>query len=295
MSNNGTHTSARRPTENLVTVADVRLEDAGRLVVWHLHGSFDPIPFEEAWRAEGLSSSLLPRLPGEATALKAAMNELAEHRTLIRPLDKHDGYKVVRERAKDDDLEYDTTGLTVRLDKLGRPVFSPPNHPSAVRVKALYEEFLLRVPRSGASSWLAGRIMPAVDAVGVKETGGVYYVPPHQVRTFEAMVKVIEAHTHHRVFPIPVVKAEKTVELVLDSLTAEVESECDALLHEINAATERAIESRVDKLNTMLAKVGRFEATLGTKLSRAREVMADADGALAAAALAAAPQMKGAV
>ena len=278
--------------DGYVAVNDVNFQKAGLIVTWRLRGSFDPAPFRAAWLAEGLAEGLLPSLPSEQKALGAAMKELSERRTLIRPLDKGTGWKVVGEHAKDDDLTYDTSGLTAKLDKVGRPTFSPASHPSAPRVKALYEEFLVRISRSEASSWLARDIMSEVDAVSVKDNGGVYYVPPHQVRLFERMVSIIERCTQHRVYPVPVVKAESTIAMVLDAMTEEVERECNSLMHEINNVGERAIASRVEKLNGLLAKTGRFEKLLGTKLTTARELMLDADGALSAAALAAMPQMK---
>jgi hypothetical protein len=277
---------------DFVAVSDAKLANAGAIVTWNLSGSFDPEPFRKAWAAEGLSLDLCPELPTEQKALGMAMSELREHRTLIRPLDRGAGWKVVPEHASGDDLDYDTTGLTAKLDKVGRPVFTPQGHLSAPKVKALYEEFLVAVPCTQTSGWLASTIMPAVDATSIKRNGGVYFVPPHQLPAFERMVRVIHAHTQHRVYAVHVVKSESTVEMVLDSMTNEVVTECDQLLRKLNELGERAIETRVGHLNMLLSKVARFEKLLGVKLEAAREAALEADGALAAAALAAAPDMK---
>lgn len=278
--------------QNLISVDDMKLEGAGLMVTWRLSGSFDPEPLAASWEAEGLSKDLLPKLPTEQRALGMAMKELSERRKLVRPLDKHAGWKVVGERADGDELTYDTTGLTAKLDAVGRPVFSPEDHPSAARVRALYEQYLLEVPSSEASSWLAGRLMRAVDAVSIKDTGGVYFVPPHQVPVFERMVHVIQEFTRHRVYAVPVVKAESTLEMVVDAMTDEVSQECEVLLRELSNFGERAVQSRIEKLNALMEKATRLEKSLGVKMLRARETMSDADGVLAAALLAAAPQME---
>lgn len=277
---------------DFVSVTGTDLQDAGFIVTWRLTGSFDPEPLRNAWLAAGLPDRLLPALPSEQRALGMAMKELAEHRTLIRPLDKRAGWKVVPETAKDDDLTYKTDGLTAKLDVVGRPVFKPVDHRSAARVRALYEEYLLKIPCSSASHWMSSVIMPYVDAVSVKDNGGVYFVPPHRVSAFERMVQVIQEHTKHRVYAVPVVRAEATVSMVLDAMTDEVSSECSNLLHDLATVGERALQTRTEGLNALLDKVARFEKLLGTKLTAAREAMADADGAIAAAMLAATADMK---
>jgi hypothetical protein len=270
------------------------VEGCGLRVSWRLRGAMDPVALDRALTAEGITDAhLRPDLPSPQAALRLAMRDMTATRRLVRPLEGKKGLAVVNESAHGDDLDHEIK-LRVKIVAGGLLRFDPPDHAHAARLGTLYDENLVSIGRTAASSWLAGRVMPYVDAVTLRDSGGDYYVPPAHVETFLKIERAIRSCTGHRVYAMPVVSSRGAMEMLLDGLAEEFSGECESLLNDLNKVGGRALQTRKARLEGLVAKVGRYEALLNTKMPTLREQADEADGILVAAMLAAAPQMESA-
>jgi hypothetical protein len=276
-------------------VVERPVEEAGAMVFWRLSGSLDLAKLKAAWATEGLEEKLLPDPPSEQVALKRAIRDFAESRRLVRPLEHRAGWSIVVETAKGDALEY-SQALTVKLNGAGQPVCDPAEHPAAGAIEAAYTHNLDNVSQGDVSGWLC-RLMDRVDAVSLRDTGGVYFVPRHCLDRWRAMVRAIRSASAHAVFGVPAMPADETVAAVLDAITNEAMADVTALADQLAKGElgERAMESRLTKTNSIELKLGRYEALLGTKLEDVRAKLDAVRQNLTVAILTASPQAKMAV
>jgi hypothetical protein len=223
------------------------------------------------------------------------VREQQRGRTLVRPLAGKKGYAVVRERAEGDDLTH-AVDLNVKLDAVGRPLFQTPGgawsrpdacaHPLAPVVAEAYERHLQECAAEDVGPWLV-RLVAFVDGVSLRDSGGIYYVPPAHVKVWEDVCAAVSAVSLHRTFRIPAMRAEDTVAAVLDAVEQEAAREFDQMMEEVGKENlgERALAARYSQVENVEAKVGRYEAMLGTKLGSFRERLEELRAALAAASL----------
>lgn len=272
-----------------------KIEHAGTILMWSLHGPTDLVALRTAWLAQGLNESDLPEAPSPATALRRAVNTLRGPRMLVRPLGRDNGYAVVREIVPNFDeheLQYDER-LRVRLDKVCRPSFTGGSD-SALR--ALVDQAFVdnenSIPTEDMSAWLVGQI-PSLDGVSLRSSGGVYFIPFPQLPRLEKMVAAIRASTPHVFYRVPAihesddVSRSDVVRVVLDSIEAEARAEAEAMERDLEAASfgSRGYENRIERTDAIEQKVGRYESLLGGKLDSLRERLMMLRANLAAAVL----------
>lgn len=280
----------------LNVVVTENLKGSGEVAYWRLHGALDVARLREQWEAADLPERLLPQLPGPATALSRAVREQQKGRTLVRPLEGKKGYAVVSERAAGDDLKH-AVELRVRLDAVGRLQFASGasatwaradacGNPLAGAIAAAYERHVSQCAAEDVGPWMV-RLVSYVDGVGLREGGGIYYVPPFTRGTWGDIVACIQAVSEHRVFSIPAMRAEETMAAVLDAIEHEARAEFDGVMQAIGeeGVGVRALANRHAHVEGVEAKVGRYEELLGVRLDSMRERLTELRAALAAATL----------
>jgi len=270
-------------------------ETAGAIVYWRMSGSIDTARLQEEWLARGLDPALLPRKVAAPTALHRAMCEQTNKHRIVRPLGQK-AWALVEERVSESD--------TATLDAAwsGEPLFrasvgangeldiTPSWYYAADKLRADYAVALRAMSQTDVSHWLT-KLVDTVDAIGLRDTGGLYFVPRHTLDAWRLMTAAIRAASAHTIFAVPAMKSEETVAAVVDAVTSEAEAECEALDKALLAEKlgPRALDSQLARTNAAEAKLERYEAILGQKLEGVRARLTQARVAVTTAILMAAP------
>lgn len=274
---------------------------AGVIVWWRLVGGLNLVALETAWDEQGLDRRWLPSEPTPVVALGRAVAELRNGQTLVRSLPGRQGGWVVKaERVVQDadgekDLDY-TTELKAHLDDVGRPHVSPAWHQHADKVRERFAHYSSTLIQADVSPWLC-RLMARINAVSLRDTGGVYFVPPFAIPEWEKITAALRAASAHVISNVPAMKSDEAISAISDAVGQEAEQALDAILREFEKAGEpdadvklgkRALENRAEATKKVEAKVAAYEAILGQKLEQLHERAETLRAMLTAAALKAA-------
>ena len=262
-------------TENIIAVTDASA--AGSITYWRLKGVVNLRTLREAWAAARLPESLLPGDPSPQAALRRAVREVSDTRRLARPLAKRGGYAVVDESATENELTY-KVGLKAKLvngqnGTAPHVEVEPADHPLADSIRAAFKLAETEVPSDVIGLWLAQKVMPALNAVPLRDSGGVYFVPKDQQIALNLIAKVLEASSGHALHRIPAMRSADAVAAILDAIQAEAEKEsaqleADALSDDLGP---RAFRGRIKVADALRAKVESYETLLGSNLDALKE------------------------
>lgn len=289
-----------------VVAVDQHVPTAGAIVWWRLSGTVDFEVIKKAWEKAGLDEKDLLTPCSPTTALRRAVDELREKRTLVRPLGRSNGFAIVKEMLTDAhdsaerlgatptvnrELEYDVL-CKVMLDDVGRVKVETVGasddlvNKIAKEVRENFERNLSTLETQDFSCWLV-RMMPRLDAVGLREGGGVYFVPHDRVEHVAKVVGVLREVSSHIVNRVPAMRSDDAVEAILDAITQEAEGEAAALERALteNKLGERGFENRLSHCDLVESKVARYEGLLGKNLDVLREKLEDLRARLTLAVL----------
>lgn len=257
--------------ENVRILNDVNPENAGAVIYFRRGGAHVGCSdLRKAWEAKDLDDQELPKAPTAATALKRALDEQKSRNVLVRPLKGERGYALVLEKHDEDtDLDY-TVDLTVRLDDMKLATFSNANHPlaSLITAKQLYHRTVYN--EQDISSFIID-VAKKHDAVSLRDTGGIYFIPRTHLDEFNKRAEVLEKVSGLTVFRIPAEDSDSTVKAVLAAIEEEAQrgiEEVKAFMHpeDGNQPGERAIKTKLSKVKELSSKVSRYEGLLGESL-----------------------------
>lgn len=288
-------------TNTGVIAVTEEMETAGAIVYCRVSGAIHLAELHNAWVQAGLDESLLPAGRTEESALKRAMQELPKGmRKLIRPLDGFTGFALVNEEASGEDLEYDVM-LRARV------VYTPPapgtddptvceckvdpaDHEFADGIRAGFERHLNALTNNKISAWVWGRLAPACDAVSLRDTGGIYFIPNTHLDEWRKMVETVNTVSDVSFFGIPAMKSEDAVAAILDAISQEAKGVIERIEEELGFTGEerlgeRALATRETKLYAVRAKVRSYEALLGQALPDLQAKLDDLDADVTAATL----------
>lgn len=282
-------TESNRPLSDLMIVPDAPAGAAcGCVVFWRLQGSADMVALVDRWTHEGLDAAELPEMPSPDKALHRAAAELRTAHRMVRRIPAGKGWAIVDERTDPEtSLTYRVDGVC-SIDKVGRPVMEPADHPSAGAFVDAYVRHLDQVSQSDVGVWLV-EMVRSCDAIALRDTGGVYYVPPAKVERWHRICAAVGAATQHVLREIPAMRTEETVKAVLDSIAAEATAEAQQLEDDLgnDELGHRALRTRARRATAMAKKVERYEALLGERIGQLREELERLHGNLVVAAIAA--------
>jgi hypothetical protein len=263
---------------------------AGATIWWRLYGDLDRSELLKQLVARGFDAERCPSPVEPETALRRAVGELRGKRRLIRPIKR--GVWAVLEESVDvaaEKLKH-WDGPTIRLDKIGRAVLENATQDEAELVTSAYMRYLDALTTEDIASWLIGQAY-RLGAVALRESGGIYYVPPSRWPEWAGLTAALEAaHPKHSCYSMPTYKLNASgARAILDSLTAEVEVEADKISRDILSGDlgVRALDTRGDKGRALLTKVEEYEGLVGERLEKLRDVVAKLQVDVAAAKLAA--------
>lgn len=266
----------------------------GCICWWRLSESTAYSSLRDAWSAEGLEDEDLPKPPSPAVALRRAMHALRDDaRFLVRPLGHGRGFALVRESVTDGKLSH-LTFLSAALNKVGQLVVTAENldpmgegyQRRAAQLQTAFDVQQDALSTEDVSAWLT-RYMPKLDAVGLRDTGGVYFVPQGSVNQLEQVGRAFRVASAHLIHRVPAMRSQDAVAAILDALEQEASNEAQRMEGELTEDTlgERGLRNRVNQCDALEQKLTRYEELLDGSLGGIRGRLAELRAGLAAAAL----------
>lgn len=284
---------------NLIAVQDH--ESAGAITYWRLAGAVNLDTLRRAWLSEGLDEADLPPAPDPEIALRRAVNAQAGRRRLVRPLQRRGAWVVQDEEisevmgrptAKHTDVAVirwtGNLAAAYPFEILSADVGFAAYSAVHDAIIAAYNDALGKLDPHDISAWLIERANK-LDATGLRDTGGIYFIPSPGVPTWKRTMSALNVATGntHKVFRIAALRDQDAVAAILDAITQEALSEV-ARFREILIEGEvgaRGLQARARECQGVLDKVERYEALVGARLDPLRKSIEDMQANLGAAAL----------
>jgi hypothetical protein len=137
------------------------------------------------------------------------------------------------------------------------------------------------------SGWLVGLTENELDAVLLRDSGGIYFVPRHKLELLRSVVAVVAEVSEHKINLVPAMPSADAVSAVLDAVESEAGREASAIEEALTSGElgAKAAARRVETVQAIERKVARYEALMGTKLDALRERLGELRGGLALAAM----------
>lgn len=242
---------------------------SGAIVYWRLSGEMPHADFVARLDAAGLGQ-LHPRKVTEEQALRRALDTIKGPRLLIRPLGQRGHWAVVEERVVGQALEHIEIirawiGVAGELE-IARTDADIRTAALQDRIRDAYYHAMVTLAQGDLSSWLVNQAMRALDAVSLRDTGGVYFVPRDRVALLEVIAGILP---DQEIFRIPAMHSA----VAADAVLAAIETECAAAiadverwLGETTEPGERARKARSADMATVRAKLTRYEDLFGRRL-----------------------------
>lgn len=263
---------------------------AGAIVWWRLRGGLDLEHMSSAWVAAGLDERLLPEYPTRQTALLRAVCSLADKRLLARPMEGTKGWALVREVAEGEGLDYEVLVRARVVKEELKAEVSPQTPQLAEKLRSAYDRFRHELTLNDVSGWMS-KLIRTTQAVALRDTGGVYFVPRTHVETYRKIAGVIHIASAHRLFEVPALRSNEAVEAILDAVAREAESEIEAMETELDTENlgGRALHTRQRRCESMREKVRLYEELLDRNLESLHQRMEGLEASITTAILAPVP------
>jgi hypothetical protein len=279
--------------------------EAGVITYFRFSGEVDRAALFTAAESVSLETGRLPKLPGPDVALRRAVDAQRDKHRLVRS--NEDGeYCIVDEIVSGKSLEYITVlrcglgpdkSLLTDLDERTaaddtRLSFSKE---LADKVAAEFARAQTVYATVDISQWLT-KSMRRLQAVTLRDTGGVYFVPRSSLTEFKKIVATLRRCSRHTLFEIPAMHSDETVKAVLDALldeattaVAKVEAELDEMADSAGSKGlgKRALNTRVASLDALKRKLASYEELLGVRLETIGAQLQDVRASVTLAILAA--------
>ena len=281
---------------------DSKNEDlVGAITYWRLAGGANGDDLNNALRDSGLSDDDLLKLTTPRRALRRAMQERARGNVFMRAgrsALKDGGLYLVRQTADavDQSPVFDVM-VDARLSTAGTPTFQVdarfnPDTDDDVEA-SLNDRFwhhVWHVTAIDISSCLIQQAR-ACDAVSLRESGGMYFIPRDRLDAWQQRVETLHAETNCRVHMVPAMDSQQAFDAVIDAVIDESTMFTASLQEDLDGGElgERALRSRAEQAKAHLEKLARYERLLGEaaaeRLATLREGIMDQQTNAIAAAL----------
>lgn len=254
----------------------------GAMIFWRLSSGASYRKLLEELKANKVDAALHPAPPSPMAVLNRVLTQLYANRNcLIRPMGaKGSGYGVLPRTEVEARPEFKTAwtvSLSVSATKDVELTFS--DDAPAAEIPRVSDALALGLTKLGdqeLSSWMS-QVVKHLQAVSMRESGGVYFIPAAHVETWRSINKSVRARCPGmQLYEVPVVRTAQAIEAVLESLTeaiaketAEVSKASDELQTKRTGGTnvqQRSVDGMKSKLLALAGKVKRYEEVLGVGL-----------------------------
>jgi len=269
---------------------------AGASVSWELTDTIEHADLCKALTDNGLG--YLPEPCSPASALHRLISDLHQSRScLVKPASnpvkgsKKPAYAVLPrkdEEARMAFVESWSVGLAQRADGSFYLVFSDTAPDDAQdEINLLYPTALEQLGRPEQSIWLSHFVKAALHGVPTIGGAGTYFIGPQEVQVWRKLRTVLSKYGV-RLYEIPAMKSDQALECVIESVKrytttaleelqadytkyADMQQKIEAGEEGVRKIQQRAMDSRLEKLNHQLTVVEKYETLFDTKLPALRE------------------------
>ncbi len=292
----GSHQNGFTSTGHVGVTDAAHIKEAGACVWWRLSGNINRDVLAAEWAKRGFNEDWLLAPAASSKALRRAVRTCTEERRLVRPLEGKKGWAIVKERAGGKDLNYRVDLVVTLSEPLFKgdtspqhPVFDDEHHELAAGIRAEFKKHQAQLTPNDASNWLSRLVSERVDAVSLRDTGGIYFIPKHTLGDWRDMVECVRASSAHTILGMPAMPVAETIAAVMDAITVEATSEVanlEAMLEE-GKLGKRGLQNRIETTHALDRKLVRYEGLLGAKLDALRDKLTDVRAAITVAILSA--------
>ncbi len=238
----------------------------GDMIFWQLSdASVDRATFETRWAAAGLAPELLPEPPTAEKALKTAVRESAvgQQSRLIRLCVENEESVVfavvLEERHPETGTLTYTQEARVSMDR-AFGTLGTDNHQHEV-VQSIVSKFARLRDTHGADDVrrTITRTLASFNAVTLRESGGIYWVPAPYAKELRKLQGCIEQFGQSQVYLLPVHDSADASRTLGDVATKSLEDELNALKTEVAAFVAQPPE----RATTLVRRFDAFEQLRG--------------------------------
>lgn len=264
----------RRQLRNeLIAVAEAS-EVTGAVTYWQLTGTVDRAKLAEEYEKNGIDAENLPAIASPELALGRAMRELQTRTRLSRKLKSTGGWAVVVEHEVAGNLDYQQIVRIFLQGEKGKEEVkfeATPGYESQAqheydRVMAEYDKQRESLTVVDISGWLV-KLANKLNAVPLRDRGGIYFVPAGTVESFRKVKAALAAVSGNVVYEIPAMKSAETIKSIFDAITRDAQAFVDEVEAELNSDMgTRAAKNRQVEVEAMGKKVRSYEGLLKQNL-----------------------------
>ncbi len=283
----------------MVAVSDTLAGDlAGATSYWQLTGGVDAAALRRAGFVNGIDVVNMPVDTTAKTALRRACADQVTKRTLSRSL-TGGGWAIVGENAENGSL---THGVIVKcsLDTNNtlRIVDSQDNWVSANAAGTIAEKMafaivgafnrsLATLDAADISAWLVATA-ERLNAVALRDRGGVYFVPKNALTEWRLIARVLRAVAPScDVYELPTMRSDEAVRSIVAAVTREASDLAVDLIGKIadGSIGALALKRRGEDCDALCKKLEAYEGLLGASLDTVKNEIQAVQASCMAAAL----------
>lgn len=276
----------------IIAAPGATIESAGALTYWSLTGETDHAKLSAELIDLGIERGELPPLPSPAVAFYRAVQRQGKvqhpaFRRFVRQSKKErHTYHIVDETEDDAGLNLGVN-LKVAL-KVGNVVHGQGDDPSGLteQITKDYMRALVTLTHNDVSAWLTKRVNDC-DCLSLRPSGGFYFIPRTSLQRWRKIVRALHQTTPFRVFEIPAMPADETVDAVVDAMLREANAEIEQVQADVQGGElgAKALTTRARRCEAMAQKVERYETLLDRRLEDISDKLEMVRAASVAAAL----------
>jgi hypothetical protein len=296
-------------SKEYVVVSDADKNIAGATVYWSLTGVVDLQDILEACEQEGIPEERWPDEPSLELVVSRAADHVASSlsvpgdrsRFVVLPVGRRTGVWEVHQQVQ---VPLDDEGKkqTIKDEKMVRvEVVKNGNGMKKANVSAYHdgdavmmvEQIREAIPKFQGlllsvdiSGWLLEMLDKYVDAVSLRRSGGFYFVPQDRMERWQAIDRIIQAVSQHRLEELPTIKTDRVIETILGAFRREVEETMKKEVEEYLEGGEfstRGLNAIEEKLAELEERTKHYASFLGVALPDLEEKAVMLRGAAAAA------------
>lgn len=278
---------------DLIAVPDaLETATAGTMVWWRIESEcVDCDDFRVRCEARRIPK---PRAVSAKAVLKRACTKVvkAQEGLFLRPV--RDGWAFVQEDAEVENFEKRLEAYV--LSKKEFTVHFRGDYDASLcpKIREMFYEESDTMTIQEISSWLTTKVVPWLDAVALREGGGVYFVPrsfSHQLRALATFL--LEPYVHDtphlprvKLYQVPALQTSNALEAITDAIIHETEQQASYALYNVDSVkSQEGYDARQGKLKAAYGKLERYEGLLGARLTKMRELLEDRERTLTVHAL----------
>lgn len=268
---------------------------SGAIIYWRLGGNVQATRLRNAWIAAGLDEDLLPPKPDALAALKRVLKSIETDEIRVDSVERDTthgkrGLAVLKKNKMSTGHAMWVTQWQALLDTDDQLAFVTVDGEEfdadiAELISAQYAQERGILPHTAMSVWMVS-LIEKCNAVALRDSGGIYFVPKWHLPRWRSFVNVVKTVSKTKPFEIPAMSSESAAEAVLDALTQDCDTFINKVEGELGNVGVRALQTRENLLKTMANKLEAYTDIIGGKVTGLRSKLETLQGHLSTALIA---------